>query len=252
MTKKRANKKIEQEAMEEIFEYENSKDATSKIDINNNLEKRFKPNKKQIEYINVIKDNTITICHGSAGCGKTIVTVYQGLKECLNSNLKLTLIRPIFESASKSLGFLPGTLEEKMEPHFKPFGYILEELIGEDAKKTLMKKGKIHYEVFNFIRGATLKNRFIICDEAQNMTVEEMILVTTRLGKNSKIVFTGDFYQSDLRSAKGSIMEFADMIKEIKGVEKFTFTNADVVRNPILVEVTKAWEQYKNKKDGTA
>ena len=94
---------------------------------------------------------------------------------------------------------------------------------------------------------ATLRNSFIICDEAQNMTVEEMILATTRLGKGSKIVFTGDFYQSDLRKAKGSIMEFADMIKEIKGVDKFTFNNSDVVRNPILIEVTKVWEEYKNK-----
>ena len=81
------------------------------------------------------------------------------------------------------------------------------------------------------------------------MTVDEMILATTRLGRSSKIIFTGDFYQSDLRKAKGSIMEFGDMIKSIEGVNKFTFTNKDVVRNPILVEVTKAWEEYKEKKN---
>ena len=99
--------------------------------------------------------------------------------------------------------------------------------------------------MLNFLRGGTIKNSFIICDESQNMTVEEMILAATRLGKNSSIVFIGDFHQSDLRNAKGSITEFAKIIEKIEGVGRFTFTNKDVMRHPILVEITKAWEEYK-------
>lgn len=247
MTKKRKNKQLGKEIMEEINEYESSKDVTAKVDLKNILEKRFRPNKKQSEYLEIIKNNTIIVCHGPAGSGKTFATIAEGLKEVLNSNMKLVLIRPIFESASNKLMALPGTIEEKIAPHYKAFDYTLGDLIGDEAKNNLIKRGKIRYEVLNYLRGATLRNSFIICDEAQNMTVEEMILATTRLGKGSKIVFTGDFYQSDLRKAKGSIMEFADMIKEIKGVDKFTFNNSDVVRNPILIEVTKVWEEYKNK-----
>ncbi len=247
--KNRPTKKMTGEDKEDLIEYESLAQKSSKTDIINRIEKTFKPNQKQIDFIKTIDKSTITICHGSAGTGKSITALYKGISDALNGNKRLVLIRPIFESASQSLGFLPGELEDKIAPHFKAFQYVLDELIGQSNANDLIKSGKIRFELLNYLRGATLNNSIIICDEAQNMTVDEMILATTRLGRSSKIIFTGDFYQSDLRKAKGSIMEFADMIKEIDGVNKFTFTNKDVVRNPILVEVTKAWEEYKQKKN---
>lgn len=243
----RKNKVFTKEEKEEMEQYNSSKDRTATIDLRNKLEKRFKPNKKQQKFLSTIESSDITVCHGSSGCGKTISALYKGLQELLNNNMRLVLIRPVFESASNKLMALPGTIEEKIAPHYNAFNYILSDLIGGENAEDLKKRGIIKFEVLNYLRGATLKNSFIICDEAQNMTVEEMILATTRLGKGSKIVFTGDFFQSDLRKAKGSIMEFADMIKDIDGVSKFTFTNADVVRSKILVEVTKVWEEYKQK-----
>lgn len=243
----RTNKKLSKEEKEDMEDYKSSKDKTAVIDLKNILEKRFKPNKKQQEFLAAMDSSTITVCHGPAGSSKTFSAVAKGLQEVLNSNKRLVLIRPIFESASNKLMALPGSVEEKIAPHYRAFNYTLSELIGDENSEALIEKGKIRFEVLNYLRGATLKNSFILCDEAQNMTVEEMILATTRLGKGSKIVFTGDFFQSDLRKAKGSIMEFADMIKEIDGVSKFTFTNADVVRSKILIEVTKVWEDYKNK-----
>jgi len=246
MTKNRSSKRLTKKEQEEVENYQSSRKKSQQIDLNNKIEKRFKPNKKQIEYLKAIDESTITICHGSSGTGKTLSTIYKGLQEVFNKNKRLILIRPVFESASNKLMALPGTIEEKIAPHYNAFNYTLGDLIGDEDADSLKEKGKIRFEVLNYLRGATLKNSFIVCDEAQNMTVEEMILATTRLGKGSKIVFTGDFYQSDLRKARGSIMDFADIIKHIDGVSKFTFTNADVVRNPILVEVTKAWEQYKN------
>lgn len=245
MSSKRQSKIIPEEDKEDLDGYKNSKVNKDKVDLLNILEKNFNPNKKQQEFIEVIDKNTITICHGSAGTGKSITAVYKGLHTSIKDNKRLVLIRPIFESASQQLGFLPGELEDKLAPHAKAFKYTLDELVGTPITNELITAGKIKFEVLNYLRGATLSNSIIICDEAQNMTVEEMILATTRIGKNSKIIFTGDFFQSDLRKAKGSIMQFAKMIEGIKGVDRFTFTNADVVRNPILVEITKAWEEYK-------
>lgn len=245
MQKTRSSKVLSKEDKESIEEYESKKVRIEKLDILNRLEKNFQPNKKQQEFLKVIKENIITICHGSAGTGKSLSALYAGLREAIKDNKRLILIRPVFESASQQLGFLPGELEDKLAPHTKAFRYVLEELIGHNLTQELIVAGKIKFEVLNYLRGATLSNAVIVCDEAQNMTVEEMILATTRIGRSSKIIFTGDFFQSDLRKAKGSIMDFSKMIEHINGVGKFTFTNADVVRNPILVEITRVWEEYK-------
>lgn len=242
-------KKLSKEEYEELTEYLSAKGEKDYIELLQILDKNFKPTKKQQEFIQAINNSTVTISHGSAGTGKTMTALYAALQEVFKVyNKKIILIRPIFESASKELGSLPGDLDEKIAPHMKPFMYTLSELLG-DTKTVgqLISNNKINFEVLNYLRGITLNNAVIICDEAQNMTLEEMMLALTRLGKNSKIIFTGDFYQTDLRKAKGSIMKFADMIKEVNGVSKFTFTSADVMRNPLLIEVTKIWEEYKNK-----
>jgi len=240
------HKKLKKEDMEEVNDYQASKRIKDNREILNILERNFKPRKKQLEYLNKLDTSTIAICSGSAGSGKTITSLYFALGKALRENKKLVLIRPIFESASQKIGFLKGSLEEKIEPHFQAFKYILNDLIGNKLTEQLINQGIIRFEILNFLRGATLSNSVIVCDESQNMMVEEMILATTRIGKSSSIIFTGDFYQSDLRQAKGSILEFAEMIKDVKGVEKFTFTSKDVVRNKILVEVTKKWEEYKD------
>jgi phosphate starvation-inducible PhoH-like protein len=241
--------KFDKDEMDELSDYHSSRSEKDSMAILSILDKNFKPNKKQQEFIKTIIESDIIITHGSSGSGKTITTLYCALQEAIKQyNKKLVLIRPVFESASQSLGSLPGDLDDKLAPHVRAFKYTLEELLGgPKLVRDLIEKDKIRFEVLNYLRGATLNNSIIICDEAQNMTLEEMMLALTRLGKNSKIIFTGDFYQTDLRKAKGSIIKFADLIKDIKGVSKFTFTSADVVRNSILVEVTRVWEEYKSK-----
>lgn len=240
--------RLNKEDMEEVYEYQNSKRLKDKREIIKILEKNFKPRKRQQDYLNILQDSTITICSGSSGSGKTMTSVFFALRKALEENKKLVLIRPIFESASQKIGFLKGDLEQKLEPHIQAFKYILNDLIGDKLTDQLIDQDIIKFEILNYLRGATLTNSVICVDESQNMLVDEMILATTRIGKSSSIIFTGDFYQSDLRKAKGSILEFAEMIKDIKGVGKFTFTSKDVVRNKILIEVTKKWEEYKDLK----
>jgi len=246
---KKNSLKFPKEDHEEVENYLSSKAKSSNRDIINKLENGFRPNAKQIEFINTINNSTVIICSGAAGTGKSITAIYKGLSDSLRDNKKLILLRPIFESATQKLGALPGTIEEKLEPHIRSFMYILDELVGMNEAVELVKSNRIIFEVLNYLRGATLNNAVIICDEAQNMSLDEMILAVTRIGKNSKIIFTGDFYQSDLRGVKGSITEFAELIKNINGVNKFTFNNNDVVRNPILVEITKIWAEYKDELD---
>jgi phosphate starvation-inducible protein PhoH and related proteins len=238
-------KNLSKDDIEKVNDYVSSNSAKGHLDMLEKLEKNFTPNKKQQEFVDCIKNNTVTICSGSAGTGKTLSAIYSGLKEILTSKQKLILVRPIFESATQKVGFLPGELEDKLAPHIKPFMFVLEELIGYDESKDLIHNRKVIFELLNYMRGATFKNSIIICDEAQNMTVEEMILALTRIGKNSKIIFVGDFYQSDIRQAKGSILEFTNLIKEVKGVKDFHFSSEDVMRNPILVQITELWEKYK-------
>lgn len=234
--------------MEEVEVYQNSKLLKDNREILKILEKNFKPRKRQLEYVSKLEKSTIMICSGSAGSGKTITTLFFALKKALKENKKLVLVRPVFESASQKIGYLKGSIDDKLQPVIEVFKHILTELIGEKLVKQLIDQGIIRFDLLNFMRGKTYSNSILCVDEASNMLVSEMILATTRIGKSSSIIFTGDFYQTDIRQAKGSILEFAELIKDIEGVGRFTFTSKDVVRNKILVEVTERWERYKDEK----
>jgi len=244
--KKRESKRIPAEAQEDLALYSASQMLSFQANALDTLNKKFKPNAKQIEFINTIKSSTITICSGASGSGKTISALYAGLEEALNGSKKLMVVRPVVEATQQGLGFLPGDLQDKLDPYFRATMYTLEELLGSNTAEKLVASKRIELEVLNFVRGATLTNRIIVVDEAQNFTLDDMMLAITRLGRGSKIIFTGDFFQSDLKKAKGSIMELAKLISVVKGVSQFSFSHEDVVRNPILVEITKIWEEYKS------
>jgi phosphate starvation-inducible PhoH-like protein len=230
---------------EDDLDYLASAKEKNMYELSLEVNKKFKPNEKQKELIQLFNNKTIVIVSGTAGTGKTFCALGWGLIEALKEKKRLILMRPIFESATNKLGYLPGDKNEKMAPHQSAFEYILEDLLNKRDVEGLIKEEKIKFEIPNFLRGSTLKNSIIICDEAQNMSVEEMILVTTRIGKSSKIIFTGDFYQSDISKNKGSILEFSKMIAGVNGVGLFNFTPADNMRHPILVEITTIWENYK-------
>jgi phosphate starvation-inducible protein PhoH and related proteins len=242
-------KNLSAEDIQIMEEYHSSAKSKTLFELANTVNKKVKFTVRQNELIKALNKNVINLVHGPAGSGKTFCAVIASLISCLHEGKKLVLIRPIFESATNKLGFLPGDLEEKLYPHKKVFEEILLEVLRKDEYASLVQDRKIIYEVLNFSRGITLKNAVIICDEAQNMTLEELMLITTRISKSSKIIFTGDFYQSDIKSALGSLNIFESLYKDLKGVNIFRFDHTDNHRHPIIQELTKIWEAYKNKQN---
>lgn len=232
--------------LEDLNDYLSSAKQKSNFEIAKTIDKKIRWTEKQLELIKCLDRSIINLVHGPAGTGKSFVTIAHSLKKCLLENKRLVLLRPIFESAVNKLGFLKGDLEEKLFPHKRNFEDILLNLLSKSEYEELLQENKIIYEVLNFSRGITLKNSIIVCDESQNMTLEELVLITTRLSPSSKIIFTGDFYQSDLKAALGSLGKFEELFGDMEEVNIFKFDHTDNHRHPIIQEITKRWEAYKN------
>jgi len=160
---------------------------------------------------------------------------------------RIVLVRPAVE-AGERLGFLPGAIEEKVSPYLRPLYDALYDMLDFDRASKLIEKGAIEIAPLAFMRGRTLNDAFIILDEAQNATMEQMKMFLTRLGFNSKAVITGDITQIDLPQEKRSgLVLVRDVLKEIKGIEFIEFGKVDIVRNPIVQKIIRAYEIYENK-----
>lgn len=204
----------------------------------------------QRKYVNAIKNNEITFAIGPAGTGKTYLAVALAVNAFRNHEVdRIILTRPAVEAGEK-LGFLPGDLQTKVDPYMRPLYDALQEMLGADAYMKNMEKGLIEVSPLAYMRGRTLDNSFIILDEAQNTTAEQMKMFLTRIGFNSKVVVTGDATQMDLEPNKKSGLEEANKI--LKGIEGLSFiklTASDVVRNPMVQKIIEAYDKYdKNKK----
>ncbi len=203
----------------------------------------------QKNYVEAIKNNIITVGVGPAGTGKTYLAVAMAVVAFKKKEInRIILTRPAVE-AGESLGFLPGDLQEKVDPYLRPLYDALFEMLGGENFTAYQEKGMIEVAPLAYMRGRTLDNSFIILDEAQNTTKEQMKMFLTRIGFNSKAVITGDITQIDLPGGKVSGLKDAiRVIKNIEGIEVFNLTDRDVVRHPLIQKIIKAYERADSKK----
>ena len=198
----------------------------------------------QITYANDIRENDIVFGVGPAGTGKTYLAVAMAVHALKNKEVqKIILARPAVE-AGENLGFLPGDLQEKVDPYLRPLYDALFDILGRDAALRLKEKETIEVVPLAYMRGRTLENAFIILDEAQNTTREQMKMFLTRLGFGSKAVVTGDVTQIDLPKKKMSgLRDALRILRDVEGIKFAFFEEADVVRHPLVKHIIKAYEQ---------
>ena len=199
----------------------------------------------QKNYVNAIKNNTITIGIGPAGTGKTYLAVAMAVKAFKAHEVnRIILTRPAVEAGEK-LGFLPGDLQNKVDPYLRPLYDALFEMLGPESFARQQEKGAIEVAPLAYMRGRTLDDSFIILDEAQNTTPEQMKMFLTRLGFNSKIVITGDVTQIDLPDKRRSgLVEAVKVLKNVSDISINRFTEKDVVRHKLVQDIIKAYEKY--------
>ena len=198
----------------------------------------------QKKYVDSIKKNTVVFGVGPAGTGKTYLAVCLAVSAFKGKQVeKIVLTRPAVEAGEK-LGFLPGDLQTKVDPYLRPLYDALQEMFGAENYAKLMEKGVIEVAPLAYMRGRTLNNAFIILDEAQNTTCEQMKMFLTRMGEGSKVVVTGDVTQIDLPAGKRSGLKHAiSVLKNIEGIDIVTLTAKDVVRHPLVMAIVRAYER---------
>ncbi len=198
----------------------------------------------QKDYVSAIKQNTITFGVGPAGTGKTYLAVCLAVSAFKGKEVeKIILTRPAVEAGEK-LGFLPGDLQTKVDPYLRPLYDALQEMFGLETYAKLMEKGVIEVAPLAYMRGRTLNNAFIILDEAQNATREQMKMFLTRLGEGSKMVVTGDMTQTDLPEGKSSGLKHAvTVLKNVEDIAVCVLTEKDVVRHPLVMKIVRAYER---------
>jgi phosphate starvation-inducible protein PhoH and related proteins len=203
---------------------------------------------RQVEYLQQIQDHDITFGIGPAGTGKTYLAVASAVDAMSRDRVKrIVLVRPAVEAGEK-LGFLPGDLNQKVDPYLRPLYDALYDLAGYDTVNKMFERGAIEVAPLAYMRGRTLNQSFIILDEAQNTTPEQMKMFLTRIGFGTKAVITGDVTQIDLQKhQKSGLVEAAKILKNVKGIAFTHFLSADVVRHPLVQKIINAYEEYESK-----
>jgi len=198
-------------------------------------------------YLQSILQNPVVFGIGPAGTGKTYLAMAAAVSALLKNEVeRIILTRPAVE-AGETLGFLPGDLREKILPYLRPLYDALQDMLDAEDIARLTEKGIIEIAPLAYMRGRTLSHAFVVLDEAQNTTPEQMMMFLTRLGEDSRMVVTGDVTQIDLPRAKQSgLLEVSRILTGIPGVEFHQFSGADVVRHPLVLKIIEAYERYKN------
>lgn len=202
----------------------------------------------QKKYVDMIRKNTVVFGIGPAGTGKTYLAMAMAITAFKNNEVnRIIMTRPAIEAGEK-LGFLPGDMQQKVDPYLRPLYDALFEIMGAEAFSRNMEKGLLEVAPLAYMRGRTLDNAFIVLDEAQNTTPEQMKMFLTRIGYGSKAVVTGDITQIDLAEGKCSgLTEAIKILKNVDDIGIITLTNKDVVRHPLVQKIITAYEKAENK-----
>ena len=203
----------------------------------------------QAEYIHLLQTKDMVFCSGAAGSGKTFLAVAEALRLILNhSKGKLIITRPVVE-AGESLGFLPGDLTQKIDPYLKPLKDAMEMIVPSETVRKLTEAGVIEVAPLAYMRGRTLNNAVIILDEAQNTTPSQMKMFLTRMGENAKVFVTGDVTQIDLpKKVPSGLIDAKNLLYKIEDIGFMELTADDVVRNPLVRKIVKAYEENEKEK----
>lgn len=252
MARHKSNKKYNQEIQDDIFETKES-DNNQKYNIIKSI--KFLPgikmkNEKQKELIRKIHDNEIIFISGPAGTGKTFIALKAAIEVLINEKNEeinqILITKPIVE-AGESIGFLPGKVDEKIDPYMHSFESNFKKLIGENSTKAIIESNVVKSVPLAYMRGATFHNAIAILDEAQNTTKTGLKLFLSRKGEGSKLIIIGDIDQTDLKLKTGEENALEDAFRRFKGIKKLAFmefTEDDIVRSSILIELMK---RYKDK-----
>lgn len=251
---KRENKLTKQELMYTIQLIYEGKEEKVKELLNETLcitasGKAIKPKTLgQKRYIDAIKKRDIVFGIGPAGTGKTYLAMAMAVNAYKNKEVnRIILTRPAVE-AGENLGFLPGDLQEKVDPYLRPIYDALFEIMGFETFGKLVEKGLIEVAPLAYMRGRTLDSAYVILDEAQNTTNEQMKMFLTRLGFGSKAIITGDITQIDLPKGKSSgLVTVSKILSDIKGIDFVYLTKLDIVRHPLVQRIIEAYDKYENK-----
>lgn len=200
---------------------------------------------KQQQYVKAVRKHDLTFCIGPAGTGKTYLAAVLAVQALLENKFeRMILTRPAVEAGEK-LGFLPGDLQEKVNPYLRPLYDALHEFVEPEKITNLMERQIIEVAPIAYMRGRTLSNAFVIVDEAQNTTPAQMKMLLTRIGQNSKMVVTGDITQTDLPSSQDSGLAAAEKIlQNVEGIAFCQLSQKDVVRHPLVQRIVAAYDQY--------
>ena len=202
-------------------------------------------NTAQKRFYETISKQDITFCIGPAGCGKTYLSVHRALRELGNKDSKIdgiVIVKPLVEAAGEKLGYLPGDIEEKTLPFMMSFYYNMEQIIGKQRLEMLKLNNVIQVIPMAYMRGITLADKFVILDEAQNATPEQIKMFVTRLGSNSKYIITGDLAQSDIKRGSSGLEDAVKRFAGVRGVGLASFKEKDIVRHSLVRRLLKRYK----------